>query len=455
MKIYKFLFNPSVRMGYLCKLGFYDKMPDNKFLKKKFKLELGYELNLDNPKTFSEKLQWLKLNDRKPEYTKMVDKYAVKKYVADKIGKQYIIPTLGVWSNPDDIDFDKLPDKFVLKCTHNSGLGMCICRDKSKLDILKVRTKLRNGLQQNYYLTGREWPYKNVKPRIIAEQYMEDTQTTDLRDYKFFCFNGEPVYCQVISNRTTNETIDFFDMEWKHQEFTGLALPSKPFNNSPVPVPVQFEKMKKIAKILAKESAFLRVDFYEVKGNLYFGELTFYPASGFGEFTPDKYNLIIGKMLKLPEKPNKKFMYNIQTGGVTLVDFSQELPEYSIISSLKDYKFFCFNGKVKFLYLSEGLENHDTARISYVTLDWKQAEFYREDYKPFEALPPKPVNFDKMIELAEILSRNIPFLRVDFYEINQKIYFGELTFYSGSGFTKFVPEEWDKKLGELIRLPNK
>ena len=293
---------------------FYPHMSDKEFLQRYWKARFGVELNLKNPQTFFEKIQWLKLYNRKPEYTIMVDKYTAKKYVADKIGKQYIIPTLGVWNKFEDIDFDKLPNQFVLKCTHDSR-GLVICRDKSKLDIKAAQKKISRSLNINYYMCGREWAYKNVKPRIIAEKYMEDSQSEDLRDYKFFCFNGEPAFCQVVSDRTTNESIDFFDMEWNHQEFTGLSLPSKPFSSSPVPVPAQFEEMKKIAKILAEKIPFVRVDLYEVNGKVYFGELTLYPASGFGSFEPDKYNLIVGKMLKLPKKPTKKIVRSTQKRG--------------------------------------------------------------------------------------------------------------------------------------------
>ena len=302
----KLFTDSKYRFFRLNQLGFYRLVNDKVYTKKIFYYKTGKHLKLNSPKTFTEKLQWLKLYDRKSEYTTMVDKYAVKKYVADRIGEQYIIPTLGVWERFDDIDFNMLPNQFVLKCTHDSG-GVIICRSKSKFDLETAKKKINSSLKRNYYYAHREWPYKNVPPRIIAECYMEDTQTTDLRDYKFFCFNGDPIYCQVISDRTFHMTIDFFDMEWNHQEFTGLTL-GKPFCNSPIPIPIQFDKMKEIAKILAKESLFLRVDFYEVKGNLYFGELTFYPNAGYGNFIPDKYNLILGEMLKLPE--NHKFMYN-------------------------------------------------------------------------------------------------------------------------------------------------
>lgn len=274
-------------------------LPDKLYLSLRYKSRFGRFPNFKSPKTFSEKIQWLKLYDRRPEYTTMVDKYAVKKYVANKIGEQYIIPTLGVWDKFDDIDFDNLPNQFVLKCTHDSG-GLIICRDKAKLVKKTAKKKIEESLKRNFYYIGREWPYKKVKPRIIAEKYMEDSETTELRDYKFFCFNGEPVYCQVISNRSKDETIDFFDMNWNHQEFTGLALPNKNFSIYPIPMPFTLDQMINSARVLAKDIPFIRVDFYEIKKKMYFGELTFYPTSGFGKFSPDNWNLIIGKKLQFP-----------------------------------------------------------------------------------------------------------------------------------------------------------
>lgn len=254
--------------------------------------------DLKNPQTFNEKLQWLKLYDRRPEYTKMVDKYAVKRYIADIIGEEYLIPTLGVWNAFDDIDFDKLPNQFVLKCTHDSH-SIIICKDKSNFDIRAARVKIEKALKRNFYYYGREWPYKNVPARIIAEKYMKDAHSEDLRDYKFFCFNGE----------------------------------------------------------------------------------------------------------------------------------------------------------VKFLYLSEGLDNPETGKISYVSLNWEPLSFCRDDYKPFSRLPDKPQNLDQMIKFAAMLSKGIPHIRVDFYEINNQIYFGELTLYSGSGLTMFNPPSADLEIGKLLKLP--
>lgn len=297
-KIIKYIKKPLNVLLYLMNKNFFKWIPDKKYIKIKYKLEMNKKLNLQNPQMFNEKLQWLKLYDRNPAYTKMVDKYEAKKYVADIIGREYIIPTLGVWEKFEDIDFSKLPNQFVLKCTHDSG-GLVICRDKSKLNMKEARRKINKSLKRNYYLIHREWPYKKVRPRIIAEKYMATYKQKELIDYKFFCFNGEP----------------------------------------------------------------------------------------------------------------------------------------------------------KFLYVSEGLSNHENARISFANMNYEKTEFYRKDYRPFDKLPDKPTNFDKMKELSKKLSKNIPFIRVDFYEVNGQIYFGELTFFPCSGFIPFEPEEWDIKLGDMLKLP--
>ena len=297
-KIIKYIKKPSNVLLYLMNKNFFKWIPDEKYITIKYKLEMNQKLNLKEPKTFNEKLQWLKLYDRKPEYTKMVDKYEAKKYVADIIGEEYIIPTLGVWDKFEDIDFTKLPNQFVLKPTHASG-NVFICKNKDEIDYKKLKKTVQKWLKRNYYLVHREWPYKNVKPRIIAEQYMATYKQKELIDYKFFCFNGEP----------------------------------------------------------------------------------------------------------------------------------------------------------KFLYVSEGLSNHENARISFVNMNYEKTEFYRKDYRPFDKLPNKPTNFDKMKELSKELSKNIPFIRVDFYEVNGQVYFGELTFFPCSGFIPFEPEEWDRKLGDMLKLP--
>lgn len=282
------------------KFGIDGLIPDKLYLRMLYRRVFNKKLDLKNPKTFNEKLQWMKLYDRRPEYTTMVDKYAVKEYVAKLIGEKYIIPTLGVWDSPENIDWDDLPNQFVLKCTHDSG-GLVICRDKSKLDKKAAVDKLRKSLKRDYYKAGREWPYKNVPRRIIAEKYMEVTpEIKELPDYKWYCFNGEPTYCQVIQNRTSEETIDFFDKNWNLQDFIGLN-PSARHATIPLERPANLETQILIARELSKNIPFSRIDLYNINGESWFGEITLYPASGTsGTFSPEKYNELLGNMIQLP-----------------------------------------------------------------------------------------------------------------------------------------------------------
>lgn len=293
----QFVLDPKVRFGYLTRAGFYNHMSDEEYLSRKYQLYFGQKLDLQNPQTFNEKLQWLKLYNRKPEYTVMVDKYKVREYIAQELGEEYLIPLLGVWDNPDEIDFDALPNQFVLKRNHNSGLGMCICKDKSELDISKVKVELRKGLKQDYYLTGREWPYKDVPRKIIAEKYMEDV-SGDLKDYKFYCFNGEMKFVMINSDRNTSRPTraDYFDRDFNWLDFTwgyshAEVHPKKP---------EQFEKMVAIVEKLAKGLPHIRVDLYDCNGKIYFGELTFFDGSGFDKIEPLEWDYKIGKLLKLP-----------------------------------------------------------------------------------------------------------------------------------------------------------
>ena len=272
-------------------------LPDKTYIKLLFRAKCGKKLNLKKPETYNEKLQWLKLYDRRAEYTQMVDKYEAKLYVEERVGKEYIIPTLGIWDRFEDIDFDSLPEQFVLKCTHDSG-GLVICRDKDKLDKEMAKKKINSSLARNYYQFGREWAYKNVKPRIIAEAYMEDEETKELRDYKFFCFNGEVKALFIATERasTTEETkFDFFDENFNHLPFTNghpnaLEAPKKPIN---------FEKMKELAARLSTGIPHLRVDLYEVNGKIYFGELTFSHWGGMMPFEPEEWDYKFGSWIQL------------------------------------------------------------------------------------------------------------------------------------------------------------
>lgn len=275
---------------YLC--------PDKIFLNRKFKKVFGRDINWKNPVTFNEKLQWLKVNDRKPQYSEMVDKFAAKEFIQSRHLNVAVVKSFGVWERFEDIDFDALPDQFVLKCTHDSN-SVIVCRSKEDFDFAAAKRFLENRLRNNFYYNCREWPYKHVMPRIIAEEYMQ-----------------------------------------------------------------------------------------------------------------------------------------IMADGMI------------------DYKFYCFHGKAKCLYVSQGLEDHATARISFLNLDWTPAGFKRSDFAAFETLPPRPSCLEEMIQLAETLSAEHAFLRVDLYEIDSQVYFSELTFYPCGGFMPFDPPEWDEIVGSWLELPH-
>ena len=296
-KLKKYCADSSYRFVVNAALGLYNSMPDRAYLERTFEALMGTPLHLDAPQTFNEKLQWLKLYDRKPEYTMMVDKYRVREYITQKIGAEYLIPLLGVWDSPDEIDFAALPEQFVLKCNHNSGLGMCICKDKSTLDLRKVRRELRKGLRQDYYLPGREWPYTDVPRKIIAEKYMIDNDVNELRDYKFFCFRGEVKCFKVDFDRFIDHRANYFDPNGNPMPFGEVVCPPKP--DKQLVLPENLDEMIALAEKLSGDVPFLRVDFYNIQGRIYFGELTFSPASGMGRFIPEEWDAILGSWLQL------------------------------------------------------------------------------------------------------------------------------------------------------------
>ena len=268
---------------------------DEKYIKFIYFFCFWKKLNLNNPQTYSEKLQWIKLYDRRNIYTTIVDKYSVKEYVASIIGEEYIIPTIGVWDRFEDIDINKLPDSFVLKCTHDSG-GLVICKDKAKFDIPAARKKINKSLKRDYYLLGREWPYKNVKRRIIAEPYISDSKN-QLNDYKFFCFNGKPRMLFIASDRGTDTRFDFFDMDFNHLSFEQ----GHPNSIKKIQKPNGFDKMSLLASMLSKDFPEVRVDFYNVDGKILFGELTLFHFSGFVPFEPSKWDKKMGNWITLPK----------------------------------------------------------------------------------------------------------------------------------------------------------
>lgn len=278
--------------------GYLNWVPDKIYIKILYRLAMGEKCNLKNPVKYNEKLQWLKLYDRNPEYPKMVDKYEVKQYIGELLGEEYIIPTLGVYNTYDEIDFSKLPDQFVLKCTHDSG-SVEICKNKDTFDFDRARERLTKALKREYYYTYREWPYKYVKPRIIAEKFLIDEAVDDLRDYKVMCFNGEAKIIEVHENRFAQErgySQTFYDRDWNKLTISqeGLA-PIKESREKPV----KLEEMFSLSEIIAKDMYHARIDWYVIEDNLYFGEITFYDGSGFSPFDDEKDDIFLGSMIRI------------------------------------------------------------------------------------------------------------------------------------------------------------
>ncbi len=296
-KLKRYLRDPYYEVGKVLLNTHPNWMYDKWWISTLFQQIFGYKLDWNNPQTFNEKLQWLKIHDRNPLYSTLVDKYAVKQWAADKIGTEYIIPTLAVYKTADEIDLDKLPDQFVLKCNHDSS-SIIICKNKSEFDLKLAKERLSKSLKTNYYTNSREWPYKNVKPLIIAEPYLEDEHTHDLPDYKFFCFDGEVKALFVATDRQSEseETkFDFYDANYKHIDVTN----GHPNAYQSIEKPKEFEKMKALAAELSKGMPHVRCDFYWVNGKIYFGEITFYHWSGFVPFDPPEFDKIMGDWLDL------------------------------------------------------------------------------------------------------------------------------------------------------------
>lgn len=274
-------------------------LPDKLYLQLKYRKYSGRWIDFSHPVTFNEKLQWLKLHDRNPAYTRMVDKYEVRRYVANTIGEEYLIPLLGVWERTEDIDFDTLPGRFVLKCTHDSG-GMVICTDKSRLDIPTARRMLKDCLRRNFYYYSREWPYKGVKPRIIAEQYMEEEETGGLKDYKIFAFDGVPRFIQVDFDRFTDHKRNLYTPDWEYME-AAIQFPSD--GARIIPRPENLEEMLTLSAALGAGIPHVRTDFYSIRGKTYFGELTFFHGGGYETFTPASLGVLFGSFINLPQCP--------------------------------------------------------------------------------------------------------------------------------------------------------
>jgi len=293
----RFIGTPGKMITHIGDNGLLNWIPDKLYLKMAFYGEKKTKLNLENPTTFNEKLQWLKIYDRNPYYSQLVDKLAVKKIVSQKIGKEHVIPTLAVWDNAAAIDLSILPDQFVLKCTHDSG-SVIVCKNKNTINKEKMLKRIDGNMRKDPFWLGREWPYRNVKPRIIAEEMLTDVNDGDLKDYKFFCFNGVVKCFKIDFDRFTGHRANYFTPDGELLRFGEAVCP--PDYDRVIPLPQNLNQMIKFAEILSTGIPFVRVDFYESLNKVYFGEITFFPASGFGTFIPEEWDVILGNWLFLP-----------------------------------------------------------------------------------------------------------------------------------------------------------
>ena len=283
------------------------KMDDETFFRKRYKEYTGKKLDLDDPKTLNEKMLWLQLHDRRPEYTMMSDKYLVKEWVAKMVGSEHVVPLIGVWDSVDDIPFDDLPDEYVLKCNHDCG-SVIVKRAGETIDVKSVKEKLGNAMKRNYYYVGRVWGYKDIVPKVFAEKFIRSIDSELPKDYKFFCFNGEPKIILVNSDRGKNTKSDFYDVDWNRYPVKHIY----PNTVSGVEKPAQFEEMMRIARTLSAGIPHVRVDMYiDSDGTVFFGEMTFCSSSGKEPFEPEEYDRIFGEFCDLTpvrerEKREKK-----------------------------------------------------------------------------------------------------------------------------------------------------
>lgn len=436
-------------------------IPDAIYLRIQYRILMGKRLNLRNPQTFTEKIQWLKINHRTPEMSTMVDKLAVKKYVSNKIGTQYVIPTLGVWDSLESVDWESLPKQFVLKTTHGGGgTGVVVIKDKNNVLREQTLERLRWSFNDEGYTRNREWPYKNVPRRIIAEKYIQIPEEKIQSDYKVYCFNGLPTYIQVSKDKYTNESMDFYDINWNHQELMGINPAVRGLKDK-VSAPKNLKDIILAAKELSKGHKFLRIDINKTEEEILIGELIYFSSSCIDSFTQNNKEFELKKLIDL------NMFDDSLSKDDNLIDVDNKShsvkrgPRYLIYTNLRkmihlseelfDYKFFCFDGKPKILKVDFGRFSDHHA--NYYDMNWNIQNFGELNYKPkydYEILP--PINFGKMKEIAEILSKGHKFIRIDLYNLLGKIYFGEMTFYPASGFEKWTDIETDYKLGSMISL---
>lgn len=294
-KFAKVIRNPWLVYNYAASKGLTDWVPDELHLKAMYRATMGKRLNLEDPVTFNEKLQWLKIHDRNPLYTTLVDKYRVKQWVADRIGEEHVTPTYAMWEHVEDIDISGLPERFVLKTNHDCG-GVVICRNRAAFDLGAAKEKMAEHLKTNYFWRTREWPYKDVAPCIFAEEYLDSGESGDLHDFKILCFDGEPKFIELHKGRFSQHSQDWYDVNWNKLD---IPQPGLLQSSEPDEPPVCLDKMVNLSRVLASGIPHVRVDWYVTDGRLLFGEMTLYDGAGFDGFERPGDDLMLGSMIDL------------------------------------------------------------------------------------------------------------------------------------------------------------
>ncbi|MBR3411524.1 MAG: hypothetical protein IKG81_02420 [Bacteroidales bacterium] len=444
-KIRRYLADPYYNIGY----DMYRKcprlMPDKYYVSIMWKMIMGYQLDLHHTRTFNEKLQWLKLYDHNPLYTQLVDKYRVKEWVAKRIGDDYVIPTLAVYRNVDEIDVSQLPDKFVLKCNHDSG-SVVICEDKSKFDLNAAKKRLGEAMGENFYWRAREWPYKNVKRCIFAERFMvEDTASQGKQEIR------------LISEAEVIE-VDMENLKWHRARVYGAqwdiiekSIREIIDSDSQYDREITKNNLISLCKILGTEVSQISGELYYIKDGVMFGDLTVEDGESLKGFNPSNIGFQDSEQRKVSVKEKRELNGWImkKNGYVIFLHSKLKIQEFS---GLKDYKFFCFSGEPRIMYIANDSAAYPT--MNFYDMDYSPLPLYTRD-PPALIEPERPQNFEEMKLLAAKLSEGIPHVRVDFYENRGKVLFGEMTFFHMGGFSEVHPREWNLLMGDWIKLPRK
>jgi hypothetical protein len=446
----KIIKNRETRIKILQFLSF---IPDKPMIKLQYRLKTGRKLNLKNPKRFTEKLQWYKLYYKNPKMIQCVDKYDVREYVKAKGLEEILIPCYGVYDSVDDINWERLPNQFVMKDTlGGGGNSVVIVTDKSKENIEKLKEKCREWTSINPHIRdeGCEWPYCSGKNhRIIIEKYIDSNKDEGgLIDYKFFCFDGKSAYLYVVADRDIGQGAGFGIYNSEFQKTEVQRADERKLTRF-IEKPENYEKLKRVAEKLSDNYPEVRVDLYDVNGQIMFGELTFFDGSGYMQFNPDEFDFTLGECFKIPvggvRIEYRVILKRIKNANCCVVNQNTH--------GLLDYKFFCFNGRTEFIYVMGDRKTGSSVSVALFDRNFNPLSVKRKGDATLKNVR-KPENFIELRKVAEKLSKEFPHVRVDLYDENGDIRFGELTFFNASGYMRYEPDDFDFEVGEKFILPN-